>query len=585
MEKRYDALILGAGLGGLFAGAKLAKEGKSVLVLEKHTIPGGYASVFKRKGYTFEASLHALNDVTTPSSQNYKIFNEFGLMDSLNFFRVPEFFALRGKNVDITISDSLTGIREDLLATFPDEAKAIDTYLTTVEKIYHQIRKYKQLGWKLFLLGPFIPLVFRQMIGNLRKSTGAFMDELTDNEDLKITLCALTHYWHHDPYKYSFVHHCAATGSYLSGGAAFLEEGSFGISKHLASYIQAHGGEIRYGVEVQKTLVSKGVAEGAVYYDLTTKQRNTAYGTHIVANIPYPLLVQSLPEEYQDTFTDRYGAYSLSSSMFCLYFGLQNPLRELGGTKYSTIILPDEVTSLRDFKSYYLSEDYGSRIMDLTDYSILDRFDPADKPTATVVVIDTMDAWKNLSHEAYAAKKEKHTEEILSRLEKFLPGFRDNLTHVEGATPLTNQRYTSNPDGAIYGYAQDVKQMGPFRPKEETPVKNLYVASGWGSPGGGMTAVAKAGYSTATRILKNKPFTEESFTLSSFFVDMGRASVYIYTLPRRFTMSKIKKMCKVKGFKEAKEELLQEVANPKYICKKCLRVSSNEKKVCKSKEI
>ncbi|MCG3220972.1 MAG: NAD(P)-binding protein, partial [Candidatus Heimdallarchaeota archaeon] len=47
---KNDIIVIGAGLGGLFSGAKLAKEGKKVLLIEQHNIPGGCATVFKRKG-------------------------------------------------------------------------------------------------------------------------------------------------------------------------------------------------------------------------------------------------------------------------------------------------------------------------------------------------------------------------------------------------------------------------------------------------------------------------------------------------------------------------------------------------------
>jgi len=50
--EKYDAIIIGAGLGGLTAGAKLAKEGKKVLLIEQHTIPGGCATTFKRKDFS-----------------------------------------------------------------------------------------------------------------------------------------------------------------------------------------------------------------------------------------------------------------------------------------------------------------------------------------------------------------------------------------------------------------------------------------------------------------------------------------------------------------------------------------------------
>ena len=44
---KYDVIVIGAGLGGLTAGAKLSGEGKKVLVLEQHDRPGGCATTFK----------------------------------------------------------------------------------------------------------------------------------------------------------------------------------------------------------------------------------------------------------------------------------------------------------------------------------------------------------------------------------------------------------------------------------------------------------------------------------------------------------------------------------------------------------
>ena len=58
--KSYDAVIVGAGNGGLSAAAYLAKEGKKVLLLEKHNLPGGCATSFRRGRFEFEGTLHEM---------------------------------------------------------------------------------------------------------------------------------------------------------------------------------------------------------------------------------------------------------------------------------------------------------------------------------------------------------------------------------------------------------------------------------------------------------------------------------------------------------------------------------------------
>ncbi|NOY64254.1 MAG: NAD(P)-binding protein, partial [Nitrospirae bacterium] len=57
-SEEYDAIIIGAGIGGLVCGCYLAKAGMKVLICEQHHKPGGYCTSFKRKGFTFDAAAH-----------------------------------------------------------------------------------------------------------------------------------------------------------------------------------------------------------------------------------------------------------------------------------------------------------------------------------------------------------------------------------------------------------------------------------------------------------------------------------------------------------------------------------------------
>ena len=76
MVKNYDAVVIGAGNGGLVASARLAKEGKKTLLIERHNLPGGFATSFVRGRFEFEASLHELCGIgsITGKSPLLKIF-------------------------------------------------------------------------------------------------------------------------------------------------------------------------------------------------------------------------------------------------------------------------------------------------------------------------------------------------------------------------------------------------------------------------------------------------------------------------------------------------------------------------------
>ena len=86
----YDAIVIGAGLGGLTAGAQLAKEGKKVLLIEQHSIPGGCATTFKRKDLKIEVGLHMIDGLDDGDPKKEYLKNSassiiWSLSASLNF--------------------------------------------------------------------------------------------------------------------------------------------------------------------------------------------------------------------------------------------------------------------------------------------------------------------------------------------------------------------------------------------------------------------------------------------------------------------------------------------------------------------
>ena len=58
--KSFDAIVIGSGIGGLGAAAALARQGKRVLVLERHWQTGGLTQTFERQGFRFNVGVHYL---------------------------------------------------------------------------------------------------------------------------------------------------------------------------------------------------------------------------------------------------------------------------------------------------------------------------------------------------------------------------------------------------------------------------------------------------------------------------------------------------------------------------------------------
>lgn len=54
VPQNLDVIVIGSGIGGLSAGATLAKAGKRVLVLEQHDQAGGCCHTYIEKGFEFD---------------------------------------------------------------------------------------------------------------------------------------------------------------------------------------------------------------------------------------------------------------------------------------------------------------------------------------------------------------------------------------------------------------------------------------------------------------------------------------------------------------------------------------------------
>jgi len=63
LQDRWDAIVIGSGLGGLTTASLLARDGKRVLVLEQHYVLGGFTHTFKRKGYEWDVGVHYIGEV------------------------------------------------------------------------------------------------------------------------------------------------------------------------------------------------------------------------------------------------------------------------------------------------------------------------------------------------------------------------------------------------------------------------------------------------------------------------------------------------------------------------------------------
>ncbi len=501
----YDVVVIGAGLGGLFAGAKLAKEGKRVLVVEQHSIPGGYATQFKRKGFVFEAGLHAWDGLFSDTNPNLAILDDLNIRDNLSFVRLPEFYHVQRGDLGFTLADDIALAEKELCQRFPREPKAIKRYMELLVRLRKEILNFPITPGKTLAMLPLAPILYPTILKNIFSTLHNFLDRLTNNEDLKLILSANTAYYHTDPKKYALLHYGGAQSIYLSGGCAYIKGGSYKLAQYVSSFIESHGGTVLFNTSATKIPFRNSAISGVTMQSTRdSSQINEVSCEVVVANANMPTVINSLlPKEKSAKLQKRFGTYQLSHSAFCIYLGLKKPLHTIGNNRYCAFILPKELTRFSDLGHHNTTKDYTKKIISLVDYSLIEaNLNEDNAPTASVMVVDEIDQWEGLSPSEYKEKKERVADSLMKEMENYLPGISQLVAHREIATPKTFERYTLNPGGCIYGYAQSVNQIGPKRPNIYSSIPGLYFASAWTKPGGGLSPVSKSGYTAACQILK-----------------------------------------------------------------------------------
>ena len=125
---KYNAIVIGGGLGGLMAGAVLSKFGKKVLLLEQHYIPGGCATTFKRRDFVMEVGLHEMDGLYEGDGK-VGMFKMLGVDKNVNFLRIPEFHNVLSKNGDFVMPHGYEETRDALIKRYPEDEKGITRFI------------------------------------------------------------------------------------------------------------------------------------------------------------------------------------------------------------------------------------------------------------------------------------------------------------------------------------------------------------------------------------------------------------------------------------------------------------------------
>ncbi|GBF98578.1 carotene isomerase [Raphidocelis subcapitata] len=522
-DVEYDAVIVGGGMGGLTAAAKLVEKGAKVLLLEKYLLPGGSAAHFKREGYTFDVGSSMMFGFGDRGTTNLitKALESVGkrietVPDPTQVHYHLPASAARPEGLSVRVWRGYGDFVAELSSKFPHEAAGIKKFYDECWRVFNALNslELKSLEEPRYLMGQFFkdPLSCLTLASFLVTNTGDVARRHIRDPELLRFIDAECYIW-------------STVGADLTpminagmvfcdrhyGGINYPKGGVGLIAEEMVAGIEERGGRVIYKANVKEIITepadaattaggggasSSGggggggggglratgvrLADGRVYRAKTVISNATRWDT-------FEGLVgeQRMPES-ERLFRKR---YKKSPSFFTLHMGVRADALP-ADTDVHHILIEDWAR---------MEEARGTLFVSMP--SLLDpSLAPPGRHIVHAFTPDWVDAWQDLTPAEYEAEKERVADSICARLEAVLPGLRGAIEFREAGTPRTHRRYLSREDGT-YGPIPSRRPLGMLSmPFNTTAVEGLYCVGDSTFPGQGVNAVVFSGFGCAHRV-------------------------------------------------------------------------------------
>lgn len=449
--KNYDVVVIGAGNGGLTAAIRVLQGGFSCLLLEKHNLPGGFATSFKRGRFEFEASLHELNDFGSPEEPGdiRTLFRSLGVEDKIDWIRIPEAYHLitTDKKYDCVMPFGVDAYIAKMEEYCPGSRKSMTEFF----ELCNEVRDAQT--YSNSVNGNTDSNYMKANFPNFIKAGSYSVNEVLDALKMpKKAQDILNAYWCYlgvDCDRMSFLHYGSMVIRYITRDAWMPKMRSHEISLAMDTRIRELGGDIWYQSEAEKILTDddnkiKGVklSDGTI---INTK--------HVIANCSPHLVFGKMLEEKSVTekMVRATNARTFAGRGLTLFLGLNKSAEELGIESHNYFIY-DTADSV---KQYDLMKKIDTNHVQAT--VCLNKAYPECSPKGTCMMYFTTmfmsDDWGNVTEEDYFKAKDRIAEDMINVFERETGcKIRDSIEEICLASPTTYARYCGHPEGVIYGY-------------------------------------------------------------------------------------------------------------------------------------
>lgn len=457
--KRYDAIIIGGGLGGLTTAAMLSKEGLCVCVLEQHSIIGGCLQSFKRNGYSLDTGMHYVGSLSEGQIM-YQYFKYLGIIDSLNLRKLDEQGFDHFHFCDGTSYQHAMGYDnfvETLSTYFPDEKDNIFFLSQSIKNVGRLISPEFLKEGKISNGG----------IEYMSVSAHAEIAKHIKNEKLRNVFAGNCGLFAGNKLTTSLYEYGMITHSNIEGAYAFVN-GSQQLADALVEQIVSNGGEVFLNSKVVKMCL-----DGDKMEHIISESGDILEAKWFISSL-HPSVTFSMLENnkvYKKAFFSRINSLPNTYGIFTTYLLLKpNSMKYVNQNHY--LFNNSDVWST---EGYYKGYNIPSTLLCMQPNS-------ESEYTKVVTLLTPMPysiyaQWKDTGLGSrgndYKDFKEGFSEAVIDFVSNFYPQLRWCIEKKYTASPLTYRDYTAAPDGCAYGLVKDCRNPLITLMPAKTRISNL----------------------------------------------------------------------------------------------------------------